>query len=394
MADINALKKKYSSPDIDIAEKDNERRSGNVGLPFGLCKKYGIDLPNGATPRQAWEALKKEKGITPQQAYDSLKADNKQKESVVNKKFSEDNDEKGVSEVNKMLQEKERFNSKTFTKDRVKKNLDYGTPEMKSQTSILFNEDSFGYSDASRETCYNYGFNAVTIRMKMDGEGEKSAYSPGAVFYHETWHAIDANYGEEKGPFKALSNTYKVSSGKTLQQTLTEEANDKEKWKQAKAEVLDFILKEKRAAGEDVDTPIKEFKEIRDRAAGKKDYWERMNILFSREYEQKKKAYEDAIFPTPKAQRIYGDLSDIYSGTTGKPEGLAGMGHDKKYWKDDPSHRGKEAFAEIASAKACSSESYNILKKYMPETVKAFEEIYLGLKGGRIKSNGRPKYQP
>ena len=384
-------KKVYTPP--ELVESENTH-SGNTGLPFGLCKKYGIDLPNGATPRQAWEALKREKGITPQQAYNSLKAENKQKEDALNKKLSEDNDEKGVSEVNKMLQEKERFNSKTFTKERIKKNLGYGNPEMKSQTSRLFNEDSFGYSDASKETCYNYGFNAVTIRMKKDGEGEMSPYSPGAVFYHETWHAIDANYGEEKSPFKWLSNTYKVSSGKTLQQTLTEEANDKEKWKQAKAEVLDFVLKEKRAAGEDVDTPIKEFKEIRDRAAGKKDYWERMDILFSPEYESKKRAYEQAIRPTPKAQRIYGDLSDIYSGTTGKPEGLAGMGHDKKYWEDAPANRGREAFAEIASSKACSSESYNILKKYMPETVKAFEEIYLGLKEGRIKSNGRPKYQP
>lgn len=31
----------------------------NNRLPYGLCKKYGIELPKGATPREAWAALDK-----------------------------------------------------------------------------------------------------------------------------------------------------------------------------------------------------------------------------------------------------------------------------------------------------------------------------------------------
>ena len=31
----------------------------NNKLPFGLCEKYRIKLPDGATPKDAWEALKK-----------------------------------------------------------------------------------------------------------------------------------------------------------------------------------------------------------------------------------------------------------------------------------------------------------------------------------------------
>ena len=31
----------------------------NNRLPFGLCKEYGIQLPDGATPKDAWYALKK-----------------------------------------------------------------------------------------------------------------------------------------------------------------------------------------------------------------------------------------------------------------------------------------------------------------------------------------------
>lgn len=45
--------------------------SGNTRLPFGLCQRYGIALPEGATPRDAWNALKG-KGITPEKVYKEL----------------------------------------------------------------------------------------------------------------------------------------------------------------------------------------------------------------------------------------------------------------------------------------------------------------------------------
>lgn len=39
------------------------------GLPFGLCKEYGIDLPKDATSRDAWEALKQKTGKSPEDFY-------------------------------------------------------------------------------------------------------------------------------------------------------------------------------------------------------------------------------------------------------------------------------------------------------------------------------------
>lgn len=39
-------------------ETEEPENHGNTGLPFGLCKKHGIALPDNATPRDAWEALK------------------------------------------------------------------------------------------------------------------------------------------------------------------------------------------------------------------------------------------------------------------------------------------------------------------------------------------------
>lgn len=46
----------------DDSKSDNH---GNLGLPFGLCAKYGIPLPENATPRDAWDALKEKRGIKP-----------------------------------------------------------------------------------------------------------------------------------------------------------------------------------------------------------------------------------------------------------------------------------------------------------------------------------------
>lgn len=38
------------------------RMDASQRLAFGLCKKYGIELPKGATPQEAWEALKEKTG--------------------------------------------------------------------------------------------------------------------------------------------------------------------------------------------------------------------------------------------------------------------------------------------------------------------------------------------
>jgi hypothetical protein len=44
---------------------------GNTRLPFGLCKRFGIEIGKDWTPKDAWDALKG-KGVTPEGAYDRL----------------------------------------------------------------------------------------------------------------------------------------------------------------------------------------------------------------------------------------------------------------------------------------------------------------------------------
>lgn len=47
--------------------------SGNTGLPFGLCEKYGIQPGKDWTPRDAWDALDKKLGMKPDDFYAQLK---------------------------------------------------------------------------------------------------------------------------------------------------------------------------------------------------------------------------------------------------------------------------------------------------------------------------------
>lgn len=70
----------YRADAPDDKEENNNQNSegessgghGNTRLPFGLCKRYGIEIDPSWTPRDAWAALA-EKGITPEGAFDKLK---------------------------------------------------------------------------------------------------------------------------------------------------------------------------------------------------------------------------------------------------------------------------------------------------------------------------------
>lgn len=63
-----AYKKDVAPNEGGDENQDDDSKSdkhGNLGLPFGLCAKYGIPLPKDATPRDAWNALKEHRGMYP-----------------------------------------------------------------------------------------------------------------------------------------------------------------------------------------------------------------------------------------------------------------------------------------------------------------------------------------
>lgn len=65
MADLERIKKKYDTPEMDIEEATH---GGNrYSLPYGLCKSVGINT-EGMTPREAWEAWQNKTGKTKAEA--------------------------------------------------------------------------------------------------------------------------------------------------------------------------------------------------------------------------------------------------------------------------------------------------------------------------------------
>lgn len=74
------------------AERTNEKGGQGTHLPYGLCKKYGINLPKNATPKQAWSALKK-MGVTPEETFESLKETGSVESGVKSNEEEKENNE-------------------------------------------------------------------------------------------------------------------------------------------------------------------------------------------------------------------------------------------------------------------------------------------------------------
>lgn len=54
---------------LNVEVQDAKRLDANNRLAYGLCEKYGIELPKGATPGEAWEALKEVTGKSASDIY-------------------------------------------------------------------------------------------------------------------------------------------------------------------------------------------------------------------------------------------------------------------------------------------------------------------------------------
>lgn len=81
----------YEQPKFEVVEP----KVGNLGLPFGLCKKYGIAIEDNWTPRDAWDALKDRLGVDPEDVYKELE----------NSKITERKPEKASEEEPKQIKQ-------------------------------------------------------------------------------------------------------------------------------------------------------------------------------------------------------------------------------------------------------------------------------------------------
>ena len=420
------MKKKYESPSLEIVggetnNTENEGEGGNrYSLPYGLCKEAGIDT-TGMRPREAWKALESKTGKTKEQfekehwgktAKDSKEgSDNNSSQGIDKNNEAEYNKAKREKAINEMLNSDRIKVSKTLTKETIKKNLSCGTEEMQETTATAFNNDSYVYEHKGLEaSAYVPASNRVTFNEADDNYD-------GDTFYHESWHAIDRNYAQSvsKAGFpRCLSEAYLLNDGKTFSDKLSEDASAVN-WKEIKRE----IAEEKNTLLDEIEGYTKEERREIEEAYSKKlneailhvplnlgnekalDIAKRKieNTKESQEYAELKKAEKDKL---RKFKGKWADLSDVYSGYTKGRTDLIGYGHKLSYWMGnaimrrygDPRwaeetcrmKRAGEAFAEIASAKAVNPESYENLKKYLPNVVAGFEEIFEKIKDGRIKS--------
>lgn len=178
--------------------------------------------------------------------------------------------------------------------------------------------------------------NGVTLNADNDIIG--SSYSKsGNTFFHEFGHHIDYSSGSSKGLYSSIENT--LSNGKTLGETVYDEVQKMIKSKPGK------MLDKKIALREELQI----------------DFNENNSSMAS--------------------------ISDLYGGSTNNQLNL-GIGHKNGYWKPPKSRivkidpkkfrnerLGKEAFAEMFSANSMDPEEVEMLKKWLPESYRSYEEL-------------------
>ena len=385
----------------DNAEEKDEgqpkRNTALLRLPFGLCKRYGIKIEDSWTPRDAWNALKGRRGIDPREAMDDY-LDDREANNPATEPPKQDTPAPQISTeqaYNDVFGDgRNKLTKKILAK--TQEGFKRGTPEMQTLTAKLFKEDHWEMEntkyddDAFFTQIAKNRFTGAIVRIRnivglsAIEEGGKSIYAPGAVFYHESWHAVSHCYvatGDEDLHW-SLAKNYKLDDGTTFKDALF--ADTQNKWGFANEALDEFQSESSELARKfsDVTEHIRrEFKLVGD-VESKKEM-EAIQIRYREEHPEyiaRKQEYDLAL---GKLRQKWSDLSDVVSGLIRDEDGICGAGHDSKYWTSG--NRAEEAFAEVASAKAVNPESYKLMKKYIPRTVAAFESIYNAIKNGKLK---------
>ena len=207
------------------------------------------------------------------------------------------------------------------------------------------------------------------VRLNLERVFSKDGLRPqGTTWFHEFGHMVD-------GLNSNISETYK---GGAFAKTIKKEANA----------YIDARTKEMREG-------FKKAVEAEDldwlQSNGYLDKWrvdflrknpERIDLALSTLHHSKKDAYRsvaDEIGKMGHAQKA--DLSDLICGATlNKCED--GWYHDRGYWRPKGSGEdftlmrlSHEGFAEFFSAHTANPESLAVLRKYLPESSKIFEEM-------------------
>jgi hypothetical protein len=405
---------KYVTPTIEITDKPTGTKgSFFVRLAYGYVEhKLGMNTAKMTTDEVMREFLGAKGTKTPKEFFDKKFKGKKDEPKKEETKVQPKTEAEFKEQKKQMLDNNDNRikYARVVTKKKLDRVLDIGQNGMGELTARLFNEDAFGIKadeDNRGGAYYNPSDNSTNFKTKNFAFDEYFDYhEEGGTFYHECWHAIDNNYSNyaEKDWYGFvtsngnLSIDYTLSTGKTFQQTLIQEFNkiDVEEMRKDISADLDIEFKERHGITkqEAKERFLKAQAELNEYV--KNGEWSKVVEYRKNTFDEIERIYNasKSNWPTPKITRKWADLSDVVNGGTSGHETLVGVGHSRDYWMlNGADKRAQECFAEIASSMATNPESYKAFQKWLPETVKAFEEIHGKLNSGELKTKGRRKYE-
>lgn len=416
----------------DPQEDEKEKSSGNTGLPFGLCKKYGIALPPKATPRDAWNALKGI-GIYPpwtEKGKDQYSSDPKdssgEKEQIsAHKKaiydgiatrlssFSVEYRDR-LSQAMESLDENElEAIAATFDKA-VYKQGDGAYRFYDRELTVPGDEVSaidadLGYSFGAETFFHEYGhYLAHQILVKMSGEGpvvgedglrihDFNALPEYQQVFSEDAKALLERAAKEAGLSGGVSVSRISGKVKGALYSMLQKASDKDianlrkpikpLLNESDRENLIYIYKTTYGFSDQV---------AQDRADQFLARESEDNERRMQKYRQQLAVWEENKDKVPKAKATFqrfGVISDFIAGATAgrvNPYKDGYWGHNDSYWKSQTVHgykipgkkNGVETWAEYVSAKMTKDEAgLQVFREYLPRTFAKYEELYSKMGG-------------
>ena len=375
----------YVPAQIEIEYKD-EPRGGSLKtkLPFGLCKKYGIDLPDDATPRDAWNALKGI-GISVKDEYKKAFGDKDKDKNDNEPKPDEKTIEARRDKIFGNRGDQQHFIYQgAFNEQYCKEQFDQGDDMHKEIILSTLENSGITYRMSTRDQCFS-ATGRVELTVNPNYGGEDNSYTKGEVFYHESFHAVDGAYASYWGGM--LSHTYTDENGKSLYDVLKSEKRgfagkipEIEKMRNDERDnmmIADGIDAKKIESDWDkVKANLSKFSYGSPEYNSYKD-----SENFKTAYQNYRDLSRSQIIYNRKLNKKYGFLSDIMS----QYNSSMGMGHSMSYWKKDKYNSSSEFFAEVGACGATNKEALEVVRKYFPTSVEYAEKLIRGIHSGTIK---------
>ena len=195
----------------DNNTNETEEAKGSVGntrLPFGLCAKYHISLPSDATPRDAWNALRRGVGLTPDKVYAELK---KEKEGTSEKK----EESKNIKSREEVLNTNESLKTICDNCEEMGVESIYPTEKQYKSDEEIIKQIAGG--DLTRGSCMSAALAYAGCKAGFyitDFRGGDSCYAV-AHYWRETFKIFDGETTEANNGYTATEEVLqKMEEGK------------------------------------------------------------------------------------------------------------------------------------------------------------------------------------